>query len=181
MRGVIPAGVRVAPGRRRARVARPWAAVLAAALALGLPTGAAAHKFYMSLTVADHNVAGRSLEFTLRLFADDLETAVAKAGRPLKHGQPGFEDAVLAYVRQALVVKRADGSPVALSWVGLENKVDVTWVYVEGKDVASTTGLTVRDALFQDVFQEQVNMLHLNDARGRRVLDFRAGDGFKPF
>jgi len=152
-----------------------------AALVLAASTGAVAHKFYMSLTVADHNTAERSLEFTLRLFADDLETAVAKAGRPLKHGQPGFEDAVFAYIRQTLVVKRADGTPVTLAWVGLENKVDVTWVYVEGRDVASTAGLLVRDAVFQDVYQQQVNMLHLNDARGRRVLDFRAGDGFKPF
>ena len=150
-------------------------------LGLAVPTGAAAHKFYMSLTVADHNPAERSLEFTLRLFADDLETAVARAGRPLKHGQPGFEEAVFAYVRQTLVVRRADGTPVTFAWVGLENKVDVTWVYVEGKDVASTAGLTVRDAIFQDVFPEQVNMLHLNDARGRRAIDFRTGDGFKPF
>ncbi len=73
------------------------------------------------------------------------------------------------------------GSAVPLAWVGLENKVDVTWVYVEAKGVDATAGLSVRDALFQDLFSEQVNMLHVNDARGRRALDFRSGDGFKPF
>lgn len=157
------------------------AIVAALALVASTPATPSAHKFYMSLTVVDHNTAEQSLEFTLRLFADDLEAAVAKRGTPVKHEQPGFDKAVFAYVQQALVLKRADGSAVPLTWVGLENKVDVTWVYVEARGVASTAGLTVRDALFQDLFSEQVNMLHVNDARGRRALDFRAGDGFKPF
>lgn len=150
-------------------------------LALVLPAVAQAHKFYMSLTVVDHNNTDKTLEFTIRLFADDLEAAVAKRGTPLKHGQPGFDKAVFAYVQQTLVLKRADGSAVPFAWVGLENKVDVTWVYVEARGVDATAGLTVRDALFQDLFSEQVNMLHVNDARGRRALDFRSGDGFKPF
>lgn len=170
---------------RRARKDPPGSMTRRLALVVALvclaPALAGAHKFYMSLTVADHNAAEKSLEFTLRLFADDLEAAVAKRGPALKHEQPGFDKAVFAYVQQALVLKRADGSTVPLSWVGLENKVDVTWVYVEAKSVDSTAGLTVRDALFQELFTEQVNMLHVSDARGRRALDFRAGDGFKPF
>ena len=164
--------------RRRTSIA---VIVALAVWAVAGPAVVSAHKFYMSLTVADHNAAEKSLEFTLRLFADDLETAIAKRGAPLKHGQPGFDAAVFAYVQQTLVLKRADGSAVPLAWVGLENKVDVTWVYVEAKGIDATTDLTVRDALFQDLFSEQVNMLHVNDARGRRALDFRAGDGFKPF
>ena len=157
------------------------AVVTALALMASMPAIVSAHKFYMSLTVADHNATEKSLEFTIRLFADDLEAAVARRGSPLKHGQPGFDKAVFAYVQQTLMLKRADGSAVPLAWVGLENKVDVTWVYVEAKGVESTAGFTVRDALFQDLFSEQVNMLHVNDARGRRALDFRSGDGFKPF
>ncbi|MEZ5291213.1 MAG: DUF6702 family protein [Vicinamibacterales bacterium] len=158
----------------------PVAAVLTAVL-VAAPAVLSAHKFYMSLTVVDHNAAERTLECTLRLFADDLEAAIARQGTALKHGQPGFDEAVFAYVRRTLVLTRADGTPVPLAWVGLENKVDVTWVYVEGRDVASTAGLRARDALFTELFPEQVNMLHLNDARGRRALDFREGDGFKPF
>ena len=160
---------------------RRWLAVVVLVTGLA-PVAASAHKFYVSLTTVEHNAAEQSLEITMRLFADDLERVVAReSGKPLTHGQPGFDAAVFAVVQRALTVRQADGRPLTLTWVGLENKVDVTWVYVEGKDVASTAGLTVRDAIFQDVYQEQVNMLHLNDARGRRVIDFRAGDGFKPF
>ena len=164
--------------RRRTGIA---AIVALAVWAVAVPASVSAHKFYMSLTVVDHNTAEKSLEFTLRLFADDLEAAVSRRGTPLKHGQAGFDQAVFAYVQQGLVVKRADGAVVPVTWVGLENKVDVTWVYVEAKGVESTAGLTVRDAIFQELFAEQVNMLHVNDARGRRALDFRSGDGFKPF
>lgn len=160
---------------------RGRAVVAALLLMASMSAVVSAHKFYMSLTVVDHNTTDKSLEFTLRLFADDLEAAVARRGPALKHGQPGFDKAVFAYVQQTLVLKRADGSAVPLAWVGHENKVDVTWVYVEAKGVDSTVGLTVRDALFQDLFSEQVNMLHVNDARGRRAMDFRSGDGFKPF
>ena len=156
------------------------------ALVLGLlclaPAVAGAHRFYVGLTTAEHNVAARSLEITMRLFADDLELAAARqAGKPVRHGQAGFDEAVLAYLRQTLIVRRADGVVLPLAWVGLENKVDVTWVYVEAKDVASTEGLTVRNTVFMDVLPEQVNMMHVRDARGRRAVDFRAGDGFKPF
>lgn len=157
-------------------------AALVAALLCLAPAAPGAHTFYVSLTMAEHNAAGRSLEITLRLFADDLELAVARhAGKPLKHGQPGFDEAVLAYVRQTLVVRRADGSALPLTWVGLENKVDVTWVYVEATGVETTAGLSVRNTLFIDVLPEQVNMMHVRDARGRRAVDFRAGDPFKPF
>lgn len=163
--------------RRRTGLA---AIVALAVWAVAAPVTVSAHKFYMSLTVVDHNAVEKSLEFTLRLFADDLEAAVARRGAALKHGQAGFDQAVFAYVQQGLVVKRADGAVVPVTWVGLENKVDVTWVYVEAKGVESTAGLTVRDAIFQELFAEQVNMLHVNDVRGRRALDFRSGDGFKP-
>lgn len=154
-------------------------AILVAGLA---PVAADAHKFYVSLTTIDHNAADRSLEITMRLFADDLERAVAReAGKPLTHGQPGFDAAVLAIVRRALTVRHADGRPMTLSWVGLENKVDVTWVYVEAAGVAATDGLTLRHTLFMDLFPDQVNMVHVNDARGRRAVDFHGGDAFKPF
>jgi len=147
-----------------------------------LPVTADAHKFYVSLTTIDHNAAEQSLEITMRLFADDLELAVARqTGKPLTHGQPGFEAAVLAVVQRALTVRQADGRPVTLSWVGLENKVDVTWVYVEAAQVPATVGLTLRDTIFMDLFPEQVNMVHVKDARGRRALDFRGSDSFKPF
>lgn len=162
--------------RRRLRLAVALAALLAAG------GGAlSAHKFYMSLTVVDHNATDRALEVTLRLFADDLELAIARRGPALKHGQPGFDAAVLAYVREGLQIRRADGTPLTLAWVGLENKVDVTWVYVEATGVPSTAGLTVRNAVFMELFPDQVNLVHAQDARGRRALDFRGGDGFKAF
>jgi hypothetical protein len=157
-------------------------AVLVLPLLLAATTALGAHKFYMSLTVVDHNATERSLEITLRLFADDLELAIARqGGAALKHGQPGFDAAVLAYVQHELQIRRADGTPVALTWIGLENKVDVTWVYVEARGVAATTGLSVRNTVFMELFPDQVNLLHAQDARGRRALDFRGGDGFKPF
>ncbi|MCC7126526.1 MAG: peptidase E, partial [Acidobacteria bacterium] len=49
------------------------AVVTALALMASMPAIVSAHKFYMSLTVADHNATEKSLEFTIRLFADDLE------------------------------------------------------------------------------------------------------------
>lgn len=160
---------------------RRWLAVVMLLTGL-VPVAADAHKFYVSLTTVEHNTAEQSLEITMRLFADDLEEAVAReTGKPLTHGQPAFEAAVFAVVRRALTVRQADGQPLTLAWVGLENKVDVTWVYVEAPRVPSTTGFTLRDTIFTDLFPEQVNMVHVKDARGRRAIDFRGGDSFKPF
>jgi hypothetical protein len=160
---------------------RRWLAVVVLVTGLA-PVTADAHKFYVSLTTVEHNTVEQSLEITMRLFADDLEAAVAREmGKPLTHGQPGFDAAVFAVVRRALTVRQADGRPVTLVWVGLENKVDVTWVYVEAPQVPSTAGLTLRDTIFMDLFPEQVNMVHVKDARGRRAIDFRGGDSFKPF
>lgn len=160
---------------------RRWFAVVVLLAGLGSVT-ANAHKFYVSLATVEHNTADQSLEITMRLFADDLEAAVAReTGKPLTHGQPGFDAAVFAVVQRALTVRQADGRPLTLTWVGLENKVDVTWVYVEAPRVPSTTGLTLRDTIFMDLFPEQVNMVHVKDARGRRAIDFRGGDSFKPF
>ncbi|HKG20846.1 MAG TPA: DUF6702 family protein, partial [Blastocatellia bacterium] len=94
---------------------------------------ALAHKFHESLTQLEYNEQARTVELSLRLFADDLEEGLSRrAARKVRIDKTEDADALtLAYVQDAFELRDRDGRAKIFRWVGMEIKVDVAWVYVE--------------------------------------------------
>lgn len=165
---------------RRAFLFTPWAAGGAAAVA----AAAAAHKFHASFTTIEYNAESRSLEILLRVFSDDLENALSrKARRRIELDRtPNVAELVGEYVRERFKLRRTPDAALRLLWVGMEQRVDMTWVYVEAPSPTGFAGVEASATIFFELFRDQKNNVSSKDERGKRhdVL-FRSGENaFKP-
>ncbi len=147
--------------------AAPWAAP------------AAAHKFYTSLAQVEYNAEEKTVEVTLRVFADDLELALKRrAGREVRLERTKDADRlVLAYLRDTFEIKNRGGESKTLKWVGMEMRAGVAWLYVEAEMPEGLAGARVRDHVLFELFDEQVNTVSVRYPGARGDLVFVRGGG----
>jgi len=144
------------------------------------------HKFHVSVTQIEYNSKEQSAEISLRVFADDLENALSQhAKRPVKidpataNKDKQLGETILAYLRDRFQLKTRAGRLVKLSWVGMENHADMIWLYVEGKLSEGMEGAQLRNKVFQELFEDQVNIVN-SKIDGKQVgLMFKVKDEFK--
>ncbi|OYT69950.1 MAG: hypothetical protein CFK52_12540 [Chloracidobacterium sp. CP2_5A] len=163
---------------------RAFLSALCLSAAGGRVAAAAAHKFHASFATVEHNPDAQSLEILLRVFSDDLESALSrKARRRVELDRtPDAADLVGAYARERLKLRRANGEPLRLLWVGMEQRVDMTLIYVEAPAPDGIADVEALVTVFFELFRDQKNNVSSKDAQGKRHdILFRAGEsGFKP-
>ncbi len=151
---------------------------------IGQDALATAHKFHASFTTVEFNAETGALEISLRVFSDDLEQALSRqARRRIELNQtPEVEELVSAYVRERFKLRRRDGTPARVVWVGMEQRVDMTWIYIEAPAPGGFTDMEVLVTVFFELFRDQKNNVSCKDAQGKRHDTlFRPGDNtFKP-
>ena len=140
-----------------------------------------AHKFYTSLARVEYNAGEKSVEVTLRVFADDLELALKRrAGRRVSlERTKDAERLVLEYLRDTFEIKNRDGETKALRWVGMELRAGVAWLYVEAEMPEGLAGARLRDHVLFELFREQVNTVSVRYPGARGDLVFTRGEGFR--
>ena len=153
-------------------------------LACALPRPAAAarapaHKFYTSLARVEYNAAEKTVEVTLRVFADDLELALKRrTGREVRLDKTKDADRLVqSYVRDAFEIKNRAGERKSLRWVGMELRAGVAWLYLETAMPEGLAGARLSDQLFFELFDEQVNTVSVRYPGARVDLVFVHGDG----
>ena len=139
----------------------------------------AAHKFYTSLARVEYNAAEKSVEVTLRVFADDLELALKRrSGREVRLDRTKDADRlVLDYLRDTFEIKNRDGEVKPLKWVGMELRAGVAWLYVEADMPEGLSGAHLRDQVLFELFKEQVNTVSVRYPGASADLVFVRGDG----
>ena len=142
-------------------------------------TKAAAHKYYTSLAQVEYNAGDKSVEVSLRVFADDLELALTRrAGREVSLDETKDVDRlVLAYLRDTFEIRNRDGESKALKWVGMELRAGVAWLYFEAEMPEGLAGGRLRDHVLFELFAEQVNTVSVRYQGARADLVFARGDG----
>ncbi|MEP7343173.1 MAG: DUF6702 family protein [Acidobacteriota bacterium] len=144
------------------------------------------HKVHVSVAQIEHNPKAQSAQIVIRVFADDLETALSQhAKRRIKidpataNNDKQLGQTVIAYLRANFQLKTKAGRPVMLSWVGLEWQTDMFWLYVEGKLPNGLEGTQLRNKVFNELFEDQVNIVN-GKIDGKQIgLMFDSKDDFK--
>lgn len=156
------------------------AAAFIALSPLALPH-AAAHKFYTSISHAEYNPETKSLEIVARVFSDDLELALTKRNSKAIYldSTKDVNAYIVAYLKETFEVKGMDEKRREIKWVGLETKVDTTWLYFEVSMPEGLKGAELRNRLFFELFNEQVNIVNVKDGDNKFDLVFKRGDEFK--
>ncbi|HMV85578.1 MAG TPA: hypothetical protein PLD20_22655 [Blastocatellia bacterium] len=145
-----------------------------------------AHKVHVSVAQMDYNAKAQSAEIAIRVFADDLETALSQHTKRAVKLDPAtagkdkqVADTVMAYLRGAFELKSKAGRPVRLDWVGMEYQANMFWLYVEGKLPSGLEGAQLRNKVFQELFDDQVNIVN-SKLGGKQIgLMFEGKDEFK--
>ena len=143
---------------------------------------ALAHKFHESLAQLDYNEEARTVEMSLRLFADDLEDSLSRrAGRKIRVDKEGAAALILAYLQDAFELRNGGGEAKRFRWVGMEVKVDVVWVYVETDMPEGLEHSQLRNRIFFDLFDDQINRVNITSGAAKAYYVFKPGDPFKSF
>lgn len=156
------------------------------ALLIGLTLAAAptrdarAHPLHTTLTELTEDRTRGTVRATIRVFADDFGTAVARHARA-RTLAPGaaWDAAAFAYVASAFTVAHRSGGALALRSCGLRRAGEVVWVCLETTSAAGLAPLMVRNAVLTDLFDDQVNIVQATVAGARRSVLFTRGDRAK--
>jgi len=145
------------------------------------PPRADAHPIHSTITELVADPARGTVRAQIRVFADDLRTAVLRSarGRSLPAEGPAWEYAVLAYTSSAFNLQDARGRALPLRSCGVRRTVDLVWLCVEaviGRDVGP---LRVRNAMLCELYEDQVNVVQGSVGGSRRSLLFVRGDRLK--
>ena len=144
------------------------------------------HKVLISVTNLEFNQSKQTVEVVIRVFTDDLENALSRSGARTVKIDPASAgknrrvgDLVMAYLRSNFELKNKAGRPVTLSWNGIEGQIDMFWLYVKGRMPGGLEGAQMRNKIFCELFDDQVNIVNAK-RQGKQVgLMFESKDDFK--
>ncbi len=124
------------------------------------------HEYYVSVGEMSLNTESGQLEFAIRIFSDDLETALEGEGHP---GVDVLNDAtaptlVADYVLDQFQLWTDEGSEMKLFFLGMEGDEDAVFVYLETQTKNDLPDeVQLRHAILMDHFPSQVNILHYSN------------------
>ncbi|MBN8836258.1 MAG: hypothetical protein J0I09_03285 [Sphingobacteriia bacterium] len=122
------------------------------------------HPFYVSVIDINHNAKERSVEVSIKVFSDDLETVLKKQGGTLidlsKPGsKPIADKAINQYIQSKLQIQ-IDGKALSLNYIGYEIQEESVWCYFESPNINSVKKINVRCSLLYEWQQQQINIIH---------------------
>jgi len=145
------------------------------------PSRADAHPIHSTITELVSDPARGTVRATIRVFADDLRSAVLRSalGRTLPANGPAWESAVLAYASSAFSLQGSRGRALPLRSCGVRRTADLVWLCVEAGVGRDAGPLRVRNAMLCELYEDQVNVVQGSVGGSRRSLLFVRGDGLK--
>lgn len=128
------------------------------------------HPFFVSVIQIDQNAKEKSLEVSVRIFAEDFEATLKKFGNTkldLQHptDKVATDKLINTYLQTKLQLK-VDGKPVTMHYIGYEQKLESIWVYLEVDNVPSLKKLDINCNLLYEFEQKQSNIIHVKALTG---------------
>jgi hypothetical protein len=139
------------------------------------------HTFHTSLMQVEYNAKEQLVEFSIQVFVHDLENTLShRSGKEVRLDKtPNAAQLTFEYLKDAVSLKSRDGKLQSFTWVGMEPDADAVWLYVETKMPEGLDGAQLRDRLFFDSLDDQVNLVHLKYNGKKADLVFKPGEDFK--
>jgi hypothetical protein len=142
-----------------------------------------AHSFHTSTAEAEYNPKTKKLEVSLTVFVSDLELAlVRQSEREMRIDKtPAVElDAqIRIYLAKTFVVTDAAGKVAKLEWVGramdeasAKSGDPAVVLFFELAVPEGLKGAAMRNAVFQELFKDEMNLLHLREGDKKIELLF---------
>jgi len=123
------------------------------------------HPFYLSVTDLKYNPKERAFQGTVKLFTNDLETALKKIHsqtidlinpKDTLKTQKLLED----YLKKRFSIK-VNTVQKNYELLGFEREQEVVWLYVELKNCPEPKKIEIENSLLYDYIKDQTNIMHL--------------------
>ena len=131
-----------------------------------------AHPFHVSVTEINHNASDKTLEVMCKIFTDDFEKALAQKfktkvdlGKADMH--QSMDSLIKKYLAGAIQIKPG-GRLAAVSYLGYELDKEAAYCYFEITNVPSLTKLDVVNTILYDIFDDQMNIIHVMSGGSRK-------------
>jgi len=138
------------------------------------------HPFHVSVVEINHNATDKTLEISCKIFTDDFEKVLAqnyktKVDLTNPPDRKAMDSVVKKYIFSHLSVS-VDGKPGTLSYLGFEKEAEAVYCYVQVDNVVSVKKVELVNKLMQDMFTDQVNIIHVivKGERKSTKLDYPA-------
>lgn len=146
-----------------------------------------AHSLHQSTAEAEWNAETKRLEVSLTVFVNDLELALMRQSeremRVEKTAATVFDAQTRLYLAKSFVVTDAAGQQAKIEWLGREldagtQKSDepTMTLFFEIALPEGLQGVSVLDAVFGDLFADEVNLLLVRRGAEKTQLLFKRGD-----
>lgn len=139
------------------------------------------HTYHSSILDLRLNPQKQQVELALKVFTDDLESALSQ-GRPqrLSLQDPRAQALAEVYLREHLALAlpaagRQPQAPLALQFVGMQAEKDAYWLYAKARLPRATTALWLRNTVMLDQFSDQMNIVNAESGPAKTSELYRAG------
>lgn len=143
------------------------------------------HPFYLSVTDLKYNPAAKALQGSVKIFTNDLETALKKVhGKTVDLINP--KDTVATqkllddYLKKNLRFK-INGQQKTYTLLGFENEQEAIWLYIELKNCPLPKKIEVETTLLYDHIKDQNNIIHLEVNGQKKSFKVSNPDKFSVF
>ncbi|WP_299049484.1 DUF6702 family protein [uncultured Polaribacter sp.] len=122
-----------------------------------------AHKYYLSLTQIEYKSESKSIQITINVFMDDIETALNKVfnidlqlttSRELLNNDIYFKK----YLKEKLQFK-INTTPVNFNYIGKEYDGDLVFFYLEIDNINNVDTIEIENKILTHHFPEQQNLV----------------------
>ncbi len=132
------------------------------------------HPLHLSSTEINFNEKENSLEISCKLFTDDFEDVLAKQYKiktdlTKPSMQKAMDDVIEKYLSTHLQFK-VNGKKIQATYLGFEKDNEATNVYLEINMVPSIQNLNISNSILYDLFNDQMNILHVTKSGTRKSL-----------
>ena len=123
------------------------------------------HPHHVSTTSIEFNPDDKTLEISIKLFADDLEKSLVKLnkGKVNVLNKSEYEKSaklIDQYISQNLKLQ-VNGNKAVMNFVGFEEEKGNVLAYFEVININSFTSLKVQNSLLRDTEKQQVNIIQV--------------------
>lgn len=130
------------------------------------------HPFHVSVVEAEHNLSGKTLEISCKIFTDDFETVLAKNYKAKVDlinppNKAAMDTLVKKYILSHLFIK-VNGKPVVIKYVGFENESEAAYGYFEVENTPVVNKVEIVNSILYDKFDDEVNIMHVKVGGNRK-------------
>lgn len=123
------------------------------------------HPIFVSVTEINHNLSGKTLEISCKIFTDDFEQTLRQQYKQkIDLLDPGFKTAmnilVNEYIRKHLHLQ-VDEKNVALQFLGFEQQEEGVISYFQVNNIATLKKLLVTDNILYESRPQQMQIIHV--------------------